>query len=359
MNTPGDRLTPEERALADRLAGEHADAGPGPALDARILAAARAALEAPSAPSPVAALPSGHRAGRTSSRRPRRRWTVGAGITASLLLAVTIAWQLRPQQTAHVLYEGASAPATPPPEPAAAVQQRKQTPAQPAADASPPAPTVRAPAEDAAPVPASPEMAPTPEPALPQAVAPPPPAPKQRAVPRAPSKPQTPSSLERAGAHIEAAPDTAQVRPNATYSPPAPPAPPAPAYAPPPPPPPPAPTVEAFEARTAHTRQQRSNLSAAPPTDQEAAPAALAPLRAADADTVLRSTERSAGLVPVTPAIARQIEEDRQLPPEQWLRRIRLHRFEGQGALARASLAAFVQAYPHRALPDDLRALRP
>ena len=40
-------LSPEERALADRLARVGAHEGPSPALDAKILAAAHAAVAAP------------------------------------------------------------------------------------------------------------------------------------------------------------------------------------------------------------------------------------------------------------------------------------------------------------------------
>ncbi|UHQ18435.1 hypothetical protein LVB87_09430 [Lysobacter sp. KIS68-7] len=80
----GNGLTPEERALAQRLArlGPHAE--PSPALDAKILAAAHAAAE----PEPI---------------RPRRRegrkaatWPTVFGFAASLALACGIAWQLRP-----------------------------------------------------------------------------------------------------------------------------------------------------------------------------------------------------------------------------------------------------------------------
>src|SRR5690606_8160110 len=51
---PGDRdaLTPEERALADRLARLGPQGEPSPALDARILAAAREATAAPAPGAP-------------------------------------------------------------------------------------------------------------------------------------------------------------------------------------------------------------------------------------------------------------------------------------------------------------------
>jgi len=77
-------LDPEERALAARLArlGPHGE--PSPALDARVLAAAHAATAG-----------GADRGGRERGWR-RARWPVGAGVAASLALAATIAWQMRP-----------------------------------------------------------------------------------------------------------------------------------------------------------------------------------------------------------------------------------------------------------------------
>ncbi len=71
--------TTDERALALRLArlGPHGE--PSPQLDAAVLAAARAALDAP----PV-------------STHPARRWPVVLGVAASLVLAVGVALRLRP-----------------------------------------------------------------------------------------------------------------------------------------------------------------------------------------------------------------------------------------------------------------------
>jgi resuscitation-promoting factor RpfA len=68
-------LSSEERALARRLAELHVAGEPSAALDARILAAARNA------------------AGRSHRRRT---WPAAFGLAASLLLAVGIAWRLRP-----------------------------------------------------------------------------------------------------------------------------------------------------------------------------------------------------------------------------------------------------------------------
>ncbi|WP_202839875.1 hypothetical protein [Luteimonas saliphila] len=78
-------LTPEERDLAGRLSRLDPQAAPSAALDAAILAAARAQHSGGGSTSPGV---------RGRSRRPR--WPVGLGIAASLAVAVGIAWQLRP-----------------------------------------------------------------------------------------------------------------------------------------------------------------------------------------------------------------------------------------------------------------------
>jgi len=108
-------LTPEERALAERLRLGR-PALPSAALDAAILAAARAAVApAPAAvpqgdarsepdagagadavqPAPIAAAPQPARATPSTVVRRRTRWPAWTGLAASLTLAVGIAWQLR------------------------------------------------------------------------------------------------------------------------------------------------------------------------------------------------------------------------------------------------------------------------
>ncbi len=83
MNRVPDPLDADERALADLLARD-ALPGPSPQLDARILAAARSATATTTT------------ATRSPSRRPRPRWIAGMGIAATLVLAIGIAWRLRP-----------------------------------------------------------------------------------------------------------------------------------------------------------------------------------------------------------------------------------------------------------------------
>ncbi|MFL6593776.1 MAG: hypothetical protein ACJ8GK_13855 [Luteimonas sp.] len=89
MPTDPTSLTSEERELAERLARVDPHAEPSPTVDARILAAAREAAA-------------------TTARR-RRRWPTALGLAASLLLAVGVAWRLRP------LPERPSPPPSPPP----------------------------------------------------------------------------------------------------------------------------------------------------------------------------------------------------------------------------------------------------
>ena len=82
-------LTPEERELA-RLLGRRAEHAPSAALDAAILAAARTAVDAPEAT--AAASPDAPR-----TQRTRPRWPAIFGIAASMVFAIGIAWQLRPE----------------------------------------------------------------------------------------------------------------------------------------------------------------------------------------------------------------------------------------------------------------------
>lgn len=75
-------LDAEERALVRALPRLHGRSTPGPDLDASILAAAQAAVH-PAKP-------------KQASARPRVRWIAPAALAASMVLAVGMAWQLRP-----------------------------------------------------------------------------------------------------------------------------------------------------------------------------------------------------------------------------------------------------------------------
>lgn len=191
-------LDAEERALAQRLVRIAPKGQPSPELDAHILAAARTALDA--------------------DARPRRsHWPLALGLAASLVLAVGVAWQLRPLPDAIPVYDERPAatqaaqgelahdaleadaettPATPQAEPARAA--RAVTPrsnddaAEPATHPSPPR-EVQAPPK-AEPVPAPPVVFDAPSPvddAAPAAARlPPPPPPPPAPAPRPPAQPR-------------------------------------------------------------------------------------------------------------------------------------------------------------------------
>src|SRR5690606_16183150 len=122
---PNDPLSAEERALADQLARSAPGRLPPPAVDAAILHAAHAANRP-----------------RATSRRPR--WPAVAGIAATLVLAIGVAWQLRPLSEAPDVQEehagGEAATQAPAPtvariEPAAS--RREPGPAQPVSEPPP------------------------------------------------------------------------------------------------------------------------------------------------------------------------------------------------------------------------------
>jgi hypothetical protein len=100
-STPRYPLDAEERELAERLAQLGASAEPSTALDARILGAARAATRMGGV---AAATPT-----TTGRARPRRRWPVAMGVAATLVLAVGIAWQMRPVGETRQTYSEAPA----------------------------------------------------------------------------------------------------------------------------------------------------------------------------------------------------------------------------------------------------------
>ncbi|MFC3238463.1 hypothetical protein [Luteimonas padinae] len=187
--TRPDPLSPAERQLADALARGAPPTGPSAALDAAILASARAAAGArPSAALDAAILASawatagaraggagasGHSAGpsRATAKTGRHRrhrspaWLRGGALAATLVIAVGVAWQLRPRFDAPDLAGDATAvtaPAAPsrqvaaeavaPPPAADAAARTRPDPGPQATTppAEPPAPAVAAPAPAAA-----------------------------------------------------------------------------------------------------------------------------------------------------------------------------------------------------------------
>lgn len=355
---PSEPLSPEERALADQLArlGPHGE--PSPTLDARILAAAHDAVVAQ----------------RPARRKPR--WPVAMGLAASALLAVGIAWQLRP------------------------VDETPQA-------SEMPAPHVVTPVMDAEPAAASP-AAMTAPPSLPQQAASAATASEKTVAAPAASKP---AALPRPARHapplVEAdqrartlggnLPGRAQPRPTDSYA----------AAPPPPPAAPPAPAAALEAAATASYAYEAVPVasddelldrpgSVAPPATTAAIAAQREKARAeqardaADAADAARASEvrartaqaRSASVNgnvaapvavvsapmpaatsgPVRSALKRTdlqlpVSEDTRLPPEDWLERIRLRRDLGDRASAVDSLLRFKQNHPFQKIPDDLREL--
>ncbi len=87
-----DPFTPEERDLASLLPGRR-DATPSPDADAAIIAAARASLQNEAQPHLSA---QERPAGGPRRHRRRARWPTLLGLAASVVVAVGLAWHLRP-----------------------------------------------------------------------------------------------------------------------------------------------------------------------------------------------------------------------------------------------------------------------
>lgn len=147
IRQPRPPLDAEEQAVAAGLPRLHGRTEPGPALDARILGAARAAIATP-APAP---------------KRPpvrQRRWILPTSVAATVAIAAGLTWQLRPPAT-----QPASAPAaTSAPAADADGAMHVRMIERPMVAPPPPPPPLAdvAPARRAAPAPAPPVVAATP-----------------------------------------------------------------------------------------------------------------------------------------------------------------------------------------------------
>ena len=318
---PNEPLTPEERELA-QLAGRLGPHGePSSALDARILAAAHAAVAT------------------QQTRKPKPRWPLAMGLAASVVLAVGVAWQLRPlQQLATV----------------------SEVPAEASADAegamepdSPPAPFAKAEVETADPPPA-------------KFLSPPLPARVLQPIAGSGTTGTAESARQRGPGRITDA-----------YS-----APPAPAAAPPPPPPAamasapasvalPAPQT-APESPTAFTAEAdaAADMAAVAETSRNSARAAPASQQAAaraemKARSIAATAKESATLdrVEVTGSRLQRtdlqvpVSDDARLPVNDWLERVRTRYGLGDADAARESLLLFVKDHPRESIPDDLEPL--
>lgn len=114
MSRPSEPFNAEERDLAQRLARLGGPREPAAALDAMILAAARAAVSATAAaaatPAEIPAEPpTGSKVTPLRPHKPAPRWPVGFGLAASVVLAAGIGWRLQIDGDRH--WEAASAPA--------------------------------------------------------------------------------------------------------------------------------------------------------------------------------------------------------------------------------------------------------
>jgi hypothetical protein len=317
MNRP-DPLTPEERELA-RLLGRPSATGPAPAIDEAVLAAARTAVEAPAADAATWTLPPDTA---VPARRPRSRLPAVFGLAASVIFAVGIAWQLKPEDPpAPPLAEPVAAPAS-----SAAV-----TGTAPAMEAAPPPPPAAAP-----PVVQQPRAA------------------KTTALEPAPAA--APPATERGR-------DMSSPRPEAIAAP-APPGPPAPAPVQAPAPMRSAPAPQAASGYAMDTSEPaldsvvvtgstieraapRAALKNAPPA--KPAPSAPGVMRRAAAPMAAPASPDDA-----VQALHQAVAADASLPRKQWLKRIRERRDAGDVDTARASLERYLQQYPEVRIPRDL-----
>ncbi|MBN6148764.1 hypothetical protein JR065_00290 [Xanthomonas sp. AmX2] len=353
-------LTPEERALAERLR-LGPQAAPSPALDAAVLAAARAAVASdgggvragvPYAAPPAASAtpPPDVPVARQAPRLPGvRRWSAAMGVAASLALAIGIAWQLRPlppsiPHAAPVPAEDAAAE-----EPGdfgsapAASASAAATDAAPAARAAP-APERAPPAAESRQARAETLHEPVAAPPSPMKVLSPPkptplPAPAVEAPPAAaPQAFPEPASAaggaergeqyatqprERDAISAQATPAPVLQRRQAPKS---------------------APAPASADAPRGALAEAQGDLSAAPPPPPAAPASAAAPTVLA-ADAAASAAAHAAA------------DADARLPPRQWLARIRQQRDAGEYDAARASLRLFRQHHPQVRIPRDLRAL--
>lgn len=288
---PQQPLDAEERALAALLPRPHGRAEPDADLDAQILGAARAALH----PKPAA-------------RRPRRSWIGPTALAASLVLAVGLAWQLRPPPALPVpavAEDAASADSDmasmrafemPPSTPTPPVQA-KPMPLPPPAEAKVAAPSRNASSGIAAPAPAP--------------VAPPPPAP--------PAPPAPVMVGEAAAVAPQQAAEPARAQ---------------------------APVMAKAAASDAMRERAAESGNMAVETREEAQRAA----DAATLDTIIVSDPE--GDVPPATADSPEVRE-------AWLQRIGELLEQGKADEAKASLAEFRRRYPDATLPAELRKLEP
>ena len=333
---PPEPLTPEERELAQLTAQLGPQGEPSTALDARILAAAHAALD------------------RKQPSRRKPRWPVAMGLAASVIFAVGIAWQLRPLQQAPVLVS-AEAPVAATAEQDVMADSAAGAPA----SASLPEASIAADMVAAAPAPADEEAT----------QAPPPPPPVKNLAPPSERQVLRPRQEVRAAAQpSEPSRRRAQIVGNIGARVPPPPAPPAPAAMAAAPPPAAEPSVSfapaPHDGYAAHGAAADSAASSAGLLTAKPQAEALAEAKAARAASSARQKE-SATLdrVEVTGSRLKRtdlqvpVSDDAQLPVNEWLERVRTRYGLGDAGAAKQSLLLFVKDHPSEPVPGDLEPL--
>jgi resuscitation-promoting factor RpfA len=348
MSRPSEPFNAEERDLAQRLARLGGPREPAAALDATILAAARAAASENAAPvAATAELPVEPKVAPLRPRKPAPRWPVGFGLAASVVLAAGIGWRLQIDGDTHS--EAATAPAADFHEEATeavileAPMQRTPPPPPPPLEATDAlarrADMAQAPAAKAASAPREPEFAA--DAAAPQSVMteapspPPPPAPVAAAIGGSPAAEDSLDEVTVTGSRIQrertagAAEYTRtplnerreQAAQAAKSSPPA----------------------AASPSRTA---------SAPPPASSERTRDAVGNVEGDAEERKARDKARDSGYDD-RPPVSADSPEFRQA----WLQRIRVQIAKGDIETARNGLQEFRRRYPDLELPEDLRKL--
>lgn len=355
MSRPSEPFNAEERDLAQRLARLGSPHEPTAALDAMILAAARAAVSATAA---AAATPAGitteppadPKVTPLRPRKPAPRWPMGFGLAASVVLAAGIGWRLQIDGDSHS--EAASAPAAvfhdeateavilesplqrtppappPPLEEAEALARR--------ADMS------QAPAAKAAATPHEPEFAAdavAPQSVMAEAPPPAPPAPVAAAIGGSPAADASLDEVTVTGSRIPRTSATGA----AEYT-----------------------RTPLNERREQAAQAAKSSPPAAaspgraaslpappPPASSERARGAVGNVEGDAEERKIRDKPRDSSGYDDRPPVSADSPEFRQA----WLQRIRVHIAKGDHDAARDGLQEFRRRYPDVELPEDLRKL--
>lgn len=347
MNRPSEPFNAEERDLAQRLVRLGGPREPAPALDALILATARAAVSEPAA----AAAPADAKVTPLRPRKPTTpRWPLGMGLAASLVLAAGIGWRLQgdgegssaesavasapvaanEESTEAVILEAPMVRSPPPPPPPLAdastnVAARRAEVAQQALAKSEPAP----PSEDDFVA-----DAPMAERIMAPAAAPPPPPIAAQGDVGAADESKALDAVSVSGSRV--APERAVGAAEYTRTP-------------------------LNERRELERRDQTADkttsagASASRPALVPAAPAirARGAVGSTESDAEGRNASRIQGGFDDSPPVSADSTEFRQA----WLQRIRNHLANGEQNAARNSLQEFRRRYPDIELPADLQTL--